>query len=83
VNAHHFKDLYGFDWSNKFEATSQQLKISKEWYGEYQKYQKNGRALDAHELIQKWAKRLNIENYFSLIEENAFRASKSSESWIG
>ena len=80
VNAHQFKDLYGFDLSNQFEVTSQQLKISKELYSEYQKYQKNGRALDAHELIQQWAKRLNIENYFSLMEENAFRVSKSNGS---
>jgi tetratricopeptide (TPR) repeat protein len=76
VNAHQFKDLYGFDLSNQFEVTSQQLKISKELYSEYLKYQKNDRALDAHELIRQWAKRLGIEGYFSLIEETEFRASK-------
>jgi len=80
VNAHQFKDLYGFDLSNEFEATSQQLKISKELYSEYLKYQKNDRALDAHELIRQWAKKLSVDGYFSLIEENEFRASKMSGS---
>jgi len=77
VNAHQFKDLYGFDLSSEFEATSQQLKISKELYSEYLKYQKADRALDAHELIRLWAKKLSVDGYFSLIEENEFRASKS------
>jgi len=78
VNAHQFRDLYGFDLSNEFEATSQQLKISKELYSEYLKYQKGDRALDAHELIRQWAKKLSVEGYFSLIEESEFRASKMS-----
>jgi len=80
VNAHQFKDLYGFDLGSQFEATSQQLKISKELYSEYLKYQKNARALDAHELIRQWAKRLSFEGYFSLIEEKEFRVSKSNDS---
>ena len=76
VNAFQFKDLYGFDLSSQFEATSQQIKISKELYAEYLKYQKNDRALDAHELIRQWAKKLGIDGYFSLTEETEFRASK-------
>jgi len=80
VNALQFKDLYGFDLTSQFEATSQQLKISKELYAEYLKYQKNDRALDAHELIRQWAKRLGLDGYFSLIEETEFRAAKMDAS---
>jgi hypothetical protein len=36
-------------------------------------------SLDAHLLIQKWAKELRVENYFSLIDEKDYRKSKASD----
>ncbi|MBI4844320.1 MAG: hypothetical protein HY809_08375 [Nitrospirae bacterium] len=67
-----FRDLYGYETSNLFKASQQQMKTAKGFYDEYRKYQKNDMELEAHQLIQKWAKELKIENYFSLIEENEY-----------
>ena len=76
VHSFQFKDLYGYETSSFLKATSQQIKMAKGFYDEYRKYQKNDMALEAHNLIQKWAKELKIENYFTMIEESEYRRSK-------
>lgn len=76
VHSFQFRDLYGYETSNLFNASQQQMKIAKGFYDEYRKYQKNDMALEAHQLIQRWAKELKIGNYFSLIDENEYRRSK-------
>ncbi|MBI4826926.1 MAG: hypothetical protein HY807_10995 [Nitrospirae bacterium] len=75
VHSFQFKDLYGYETSNLFKASQQQMKIAKGFYDEYRKYQKNDMALESHELIQKWAKELKIEKYFSLIEESEYQGN--------
>ncbi|MBI4681646.1 MAG: hypothetical protein HY757_00850 [Nitrospirae bacterium] len=76
VHSFQFKDLYGYETSNLFNATHQQMRTAKGFYDEYRKYLKNDMALEAHQLIQKWAKDLKIENYFTIIDENEYRRSK-------
>ncbi len=79
THAFQFRDLFGFDLSHLFKATSPQVKLAKEFYAEYLKYLKNDKSLDAHLLFQKWAKELRVENYFSLIDENDYRKSKVAD----
>ncbi|OGW32528.1 MAG: hypothetical protein A2X59_09260 [Nitrospirae bacterium GWC2_42_7] len=74
VHCFQFRDLFGYDLSHLFKATSPQVKIAKEFYAEYLKYLRNDKSLEAHLLILKWAKELRVENYFSLIEENEYRS---------
>lgn len=76
VHSFQFRDLYGYETSNLFNSTQQQIKIAKDFYAEYRQYQKNDMALKAHQLIQRWAKVLKIENYFTIIDENEYRRSK-------
>jgi Tfp pilus assembly protein PilF len=75
MNSFQFKDLYGYETGSLFKASQQQMKTAKGFYEEYQQYQKNDMALEAHQLIQEWAKELKIENYFTLVEENEYRSS--------
>jgi tetratricopeptide (TPR) repeat protein len=79
VHSFQFRDLFGYDTSHLFKATPPQVKLAKEFYAEYLKYLRNDKSLEAHLLILKWAKDLRVENYFSLIEENEFRASKAPD----
>lgn len=79
VHSFQFRDLFGYDTSHLFKATSPQIKLAKEFYAEYLKYLKNDMSLDAHLLILKWAKELRVENYFSLIDENDYRKSKAAD----
>jgi len=76
IHSFQFRDLFGYDMSYLFKAASSQLSFAKEFYDDYLKYQKNDKAIEAHHLIQKWAKKLRIDNYFSLIEENEYHASR-------
>lgn len=76
VHSFQFSDLYGYDTSNLFKASQHQMKLARGFYDEYRKYQKNDMALEAHQLIQKWAKDLKTEDHFTIIEENEYRRSK-------
>jgi hypothetical protein len=78
THAFQFRDLFGYDMSHLFKASSPQLKYAKEFYSDYLKYHKADKALEAHHLIYKWAKELKIDNYFCRIEENEYRSSKST-----
>jgi len=82
THAFQFRDLFGFDLTHLFKATSTQVKLAKEFHTEYLKYLRNDKSLDAHLLILKWAKELRIENYFSLIDENDYRSSKPADETI-
>jgi len=82
VHSLQFRDLFGHDMSHLFKATSHQVKLAKGFYAEYLRYLKNDRALDAHLLIQEWAKELRVDNYFSLINENDYRREKSPDDSI-
>ena len=79
VHSFQFRDLFGYDTSHLFKATSPQIKLAKEFYAEYLKYLKNDMSLDAHRLILKWAKELRVESYFSMIEENEYRKSRATD----
>jgi tetratricopeptide (TPR) repeat protein len=79
VHSFQFRDLFGYDTSHFFKATTAQVKLAKEFYAEYLKYLRNDKSLDAHLLILKWAKELRVENYFSLIDENDYRRSKAPD----
>jgi Tfp pilus assembly protein PilF len=79
VHSFQFRDLFGYDTSHLFKATSPQIKLAKEFYAEYLKSLRNDKSLDAHLLILKWAKELRVENYFSLIDENDYRRSKAPD----
>jgi hypothetical protein len=77
THAFQFRDLFAYDMSQLFKATSPQMKFAKEFYADYLMYQKGNKALEAHELIRKWAKELQIDAYFSLIDENEYRSKAS------
>ena len=79
VHSFQFRDLFGYDMSHLFKATSLQVKLAKEFYSEYLKFARSDKALDAHLLILRWAKELRVENYFSLIDENNYRQSKAPD----
>ncbi|MBI5073587.1 MAG: tetratricopeptide repeat protein [Nitrospirae bacterium] len=84
THAFQFRDLFGYDMSPLFKATAPQMKTAKEFYTDYLKYQKNAKAVEAHELIRKWAKELKVAAYFSLIEESEYRSrpATSAESVV-
>lgn len=78
VHCFQFRDLFGYDMEHLFKANPKQIKIAKEFYNDYLQFKKNDKATEAHHLIQKWAIVLNMEKYFSLIEENEYRLSKTT-----
>ncbi|MFA5857586.1 MAG: tetratricopeptide repeat protein [Elusimicrobiota bacterium] len=73
VNALQFKELFGIDLIYKFNPTQQQLRISNELYKEYFKNKDMHRPAMEYELINNWAKKLNLASYFSIVSEDEYR----------
>ena len=70
IGALQYKDLYGIDLIKEFQAEPSELKTAQTLYNEYFEYKDDRGAGEEYELIQNWAKDLNLENNFELIYEH-------------
>jgi hypothetical protein len=82
VNAMHFKDLYGVDLINEFNATSSELKQAQEFMEEFEEYRYDREPAEEYELVQNWADDLQLASYFELVQETTFRKGKTGEDII-
>jgi tetratricopeptide (TPR) repeat protein len=78
VNAHQLKELYGIDLLKDFHATPQELNQAKTFYDEYLDYKDNREPAEEYELVEHWAKDLNLEKYFELVDEIGYTTKNSS-----
>ena len=77
VNALQFKDLFGVDVIADFKATAKELAQAQEFYTEFKDYQSNKLPAEEYELIQNWAKDLELDAYFELVNENEYRKEQN------
>ena len=73
VGAMQYRDLYGIDLLNKYEANKIELTQAETFYNEYQEYRKDKGPGEEYELIQHWAEDLEINKYFELVNEVTYR----------
>jgi tetratricopeptide (TPR) repeat protein len=73
VNALQFKDLYGIDMINEFKATTNELKIAKDFYDEYLEYKVDREPAEEYELVAHWAEDLGVNKFFELEGEIQYR----------
>lgn len=69
VMAMQFKELFGVDVIEKYQANKQELDTSITLYQEFKEYQQDRKAGEEYELVQHWAEDLDINQYFELIPE--------------
>lgn len=69
IGALQYKDLYGIDLIKEFHAEPSELKTAQTLYTEYFEYKDDRGAGEEYELLENWAKDLNLENNFELIYE--------------
>ncbi len=77
VSAMQFKELYGFDFIQDFNATNSELKQAKEFYDEYLQYKDDKVPAEEYELVIHWAEDLALDKYFELVDENHFRNKRT------
>jgi tetratricopeptide (TPR) repeat protein len=77
VNAHQFKELYGFDFIKDFNATPNELKLAKDFYEEYEQYKEDKEPAEEYELVLHWAEDLHLDKNFELINEHEYRTKRT------
>ena len=79
VNAIHFKDLFGPDFIQQFNATKIETTQAQNLYDEFKEYRKDKKPGEEYELIKHWGQDLKLDEYFELVSETKYR-QKSVES---
>lgn len=78
VNALQYKELYGIDLVNNFQATPNELKQANALYAEFLEYKDNKEPAEEYELVLHWAEDLKLEKNFELISEDEFRNKRTN-----
>lgn len=79
VTAMQFKDLYGVDYIKYYKASTVEFLKAKAFYDEFEEYRNNKEPGEEYELVENWAKDLNLNQYFKLINESEYREKKDSK----
>jgi len=74
-----YKDLYGVDMINDFNATAQERQEAQEMYDEYLQYKDDKQPGEEYEIIAHWAEDLSLDANFDLVDENTYRKTESSD----
>lgn len=82
VGAYQFRDLYGIDLTINFKASALEDKTAKEMYSEFYEYRDDRESGEEYELIGNWAKDLNLDKYFELVDEEIYGKEKSLDDVI-
>jgi tetratricopeptide (TPR) repeat protein len=73
VNAIQFKELFGLDYINDFQATPSELMSANTFYDEYLQYKDDREPAEEYELLIHWAEDLKLDKYFELVDEKGYR----------
>jgi tetratricopeptide (TPR) repeat protein len=82
VNAFQFKDLYGVDFINEYNASKLELDQATKFYNEFLEYKDDKKPAEEYELVLHWAQDLKLDNNFELIGENQHRQRSNIDSFI-
>jgi tetratricopeptide (TPR) repeat protein len=77
VNAIQFKELFGFDFIQNFNATASELKLANDFYEEYLQYKDDKEPAEEYELVLHWAEDLKMDKYFEIVNETDFRKKRT------
>jgi len=82
INALHFKSLFGVDLIYRFKANRSEKEIAETLFNEYSKVRGDKKPGIEYEIVQKWADKLELENYFNLLDETEFRKAQSNKDML-
>lgn len=82
VNAMQFRDLFGLDTINDFNATKLEINQATKFYKEFLEYKDDKKPGEEYELVQHWAKDLKLDVNFEFIGENQYRQRSNIDTFI-
>lgn len=69
VSAMQFRELFHIDYVNDFNSNANELKTANDFYEEFINLNKQKPEGEEYGIIEKWAKRLQIDYLFNLVDE--------------
>lgn len=78
VGAIQFKNLFGIDLISEYKATPNESKTAFAFYEEFEQYKSDKEPGEEYELVIHWAKDLDLDKYFELVDEAEYRNGTSS-----
>jgi Flp pilus assembly protein TadD len=82
VNAMQFKELFGLDLTLEFKANNTELKLAEKFYKEFSTYKDNRKPGKEFEVVQHWAKELDLEQFFELENEAKFDTKNNIDDFL-
>ena len=78
IAAIQYKELYGIDLIKEFNPDPSELKTAQTMYSEFLEYKGDRQPGEEYELVENWAKDLNLDDNFLLVDENDYNNKKSN-----
>lgn len=78
VGAIQFKNLFAIDLISEYKATPNESKTAFAFYEEFDQYKSDREPGEEYELVIHWAKDLDLDKYFELVDEAEYRNATMS-----
>lgn len=78
LNACLLRDLFGVDIVNDFNPTNKEMKVVENLFEQFKLYVETRESGEEYELIRHWARELDVDGYFDLVDEQEYRQSASA-----
>lgn len=82
VNAMQFKELFGIDTIQEFKPTSSELKLAESFFKEFVQYRENQKPGEEYQLVNRWAKELDLDSFFELESEAKFETKNNIDDFL-
>lgn len=73
-----FKELYGVDRVPDLKCTPKEVQLANKLYDEFKEYRNDRQPGEEYELVEHWAKDLQLEKFFALVPEERRTAGDGS-----
>ncbi len=70
TNAKLYKDLYGINLEDRFQATLSEKQLANELYDEFIEYRLDRAPGEEYEILKHWSEDIGLSPYFELVPEN-------------
>lgn len=73
-----YRELFGVDRVNEFRPTPHEKRLAEKFYEEFVEYRSDREPGEEYEVVNHWAKDLQLDNLFSLVSEVEYRGAHGS-----
>jgi hypothetical protein len=79
VLAFQFNELYGWDFTDDFKPTKDELRLATKLYNEYLEFRQDSKPGEEYDIIHNWSLDLGLNEYFELKDEKPTSSQEVSD----